>query len=202
MEREAYWNQVWRGKLPNEVSWFSQHLDRSLTLIKAVSRRNAAVIDIGGGVSTLVDDLLAAGYRDLSVLDVSAAALRSAQDRLGRAGQAIGWILADVVKAELPQERFDVWHDRAVFHFLTAAADRAAYARRARSAVRRGGHLVVATFAPDGPTMCSGLTTARYDGPTLVKELPGFQLLKEERETHLTPAAVEQPFVYSVLRRS
>ena len=201
VEREKHWDDVYTKKHSSEVSWYAQHLERSLTLIRTVSRPTSAIIDVGAGSSSLVDDLLAAGYTDLSVLDVSAAALGVAQNRLGNSSETVTWIVADITRAELPPDRFEVWHDRAVFHFLTSWGDRAAYAERARRSVRAGGHLVMATFAPDGPTRCSGLETARYDGPSLAKEFLGFELLQEVRSSHVTPAGVEQRFVYSLLRR-
>ncbi len=201
LDRERHWDDVYTKRLASEVSWYAQHLERSLAMIKTVSNPSASIIDVGGGASSLVDDLLAVGYEDLSVLDVSAAALGVAQERLGNRGESVTWLVSDITTAELPADRFDVWHDRAVFHFLTSLRDRAAYVERARRSVRAGGHLVMATFAPDGPSRCSGLETARYDGPSLAKELSGFELLQQERSCHVTPAAIEQRFVYSLLRK-
>jgi len=202
MGRDQHWEDVYTKKRPTEVSWYAPSLARSLDLIFRASKPGSAVIDVGGGASTLVDDLLRAGYRDVTVLDISAAALTAAQGRLGSAARSVHWLIADVVAAELPTARFDLWHDRAVFHFLTEATERAGYAALARSSVKPGGHLVMATFAPDGPSRCSGLEVRRYDGASLAGEFSGFELIEESRESHTTPAGAEQRFTYALLRRA
>jgi SAM-dependent methyltransferase len=202
LERGQHWEDVYRKKRSNEVSWYAPSLARSLELVFRVTDPRSGVIDVGGGASTLVDDLLRAGYRDVTVLDISGTALAVTEERLGPAAETVHWIVADALTAELPPARFDLWHDRAVFHFLTETTDRAAYAARARSSVKPGAHLLMATFAPEGPNRCSGLEVVRYDGASLARELPGFNLLEESREWHTTPAGSRQQFTYALLQRA
>ncbi len=162
---------------------------------------NGPIIDVGGGTSTLIDDLLDAGYRDLTVLDLSATALREARARLDHRAAAVDWIEADILEASLPKARFHVWHDRAVFHFLTTLAARTRYVAQAHAAVRPGGFVLIATFADDGPTRCSGLDVARYSPESLHAEFgQDFAMLVSEREEHLTPAGVTQAFIYCLCR--
>jgi SAM-dependent methyltransferase len=169
MNNRAHWEAIYKTKEPHEVSWFQREATISLALIRQIAPASAsAVIDVGGGASTLVDGLLAAGYRNVTVLDFSLAALAEARRRSGPAGAAVYWLEADVLDADLPRFGFDVWHDRAVFHFLTAVTDRARYVAQVRRAVKPGGHLLVATFAQDGPTRCSGLPVVRYT-PTALR---------------------------------
>ena len=198
MDPRAHWEAVYRSKRPDEVSWYRAHLETSLELIaEAAPDRDAAIIDIGGGESTLVDDLLARGYRDVSVLDVASTALDVAKNRLGASADRVHWLCGDVTMITLPRHRYDVWHDRAVFHFLTDPQDRVAYVRQVARAVKPGGHVVVATFGPEGPTKCSGLDIVRYDAEALHDEFGvGFRLLKHLTELHQTPAGVIQQFVY------
>lgn len=203
MESKAHWERVYSTKDSNKVSWFQEHAELSLKLIReAAVPRDAAVMDVGGGASTLVDDLLAAGYRQLTVLDLSAAALATAQARLGAQAAAVQWIEADVLAADLPAQAYDVWHDRAVFHFLTTEDARQAYVEQVLRAVKPGGLVIVATFAEDGPTQCSGLPVMRYSADALHAEFGApFQLLGHEKEAHHTPAGGEQKFVYCFCRR-
>ena len=203
MKRQLHWEQVYLSKRPDEVSWFQPRPARSLELIDAAGvSAGAAVIDVGGGDSTLVDALLSRGVGDVTVLDVSAAALERARLRLGDRAAEVTWIEADVTSAELPAAAYDVWHDRAVFHFLTDPAERSRYVALAARAVRPGGTLIVATFAPDGPARCSGLEVARYDADGLAREFAeGFALTSKLADVHRTPAGVEQRFTYVSLRR-
>ena len=203
MQSKEHWEKVYTTKATDAVSWFQPHADLSLDLIKATGvSHDAAIIDVGGGASTLVDDLLANGYTDLSVLDLSAAALAAAQKRLGLQASKVQWIEADVTKADLPARRFDVWHDRAVFHFLTSAEDRAAYVQAVFRAVKPGGHVIVATFAEDGPNQCSGLPVMRYRADELHAEFgEAFALLSHQKEAHHTPSGTVQQFVYCYCRR-
>jgi ubiquinone/menaquinone biosynthesis C-methylase UbiE len=203
MRSKEHWEKVYTTKATDTVSWFQPHADLSLDLIKATGiSHDAAIIDVGGGASTLVDDLLANGYTDLSVLDLSAAALAAAQRRLGARAAKVQWIEADVTKADLPARRFDVWHDRAVFHFLTSAEDRAAYVQTVFRAVKPGGHVIVATFAEDGPNQCSGLPVMRYRADELHAEFgEAFSLLSHRKEAHHTPSGTVQQFVYCYCRR-
>ncbi len=198
MDPQAHWDTVYRTKQPTEVSWYRPHLDVSLRLIEeAAPDRAARIIDVGGGESTLVDDLLAHGYRNLSILDVSTTALAVAKQRLGDKADGIDWLCGDVTTVALPLQAFDVWHDRAVFHFLTAGDDRAAYVRQVAHAVKPGGHVIVATFGPEGPTKCSGLDVVRYDPDALHDEFgPRFALVKHLTELHQTPAGSIQQFTY------
>jgi 2-polyprenyl-3-methyl-5-hydroxy-6-metoxy-1,4-benzoquinol methylase len=198
MDPKAHWEKVYRTKLPTEVSWYRPHLDVSLQLIEeAAPARDAHIIDVGGGESTLVDDLLNRGYQNLSVLDVSATALAVAKERLGNKATRVSWLCGDVTTFAFPWQKYDVWHDRAVFHFLTKVDDRVAYVRQVAHAVSPGGHVIVATFGPEGPTQCSGLDVVRYDPNALHGEFgPNFQLVKHLTELHQTPAGSNQQFTY------
>jgi SAM-dependent methyltransferase len=204
MDRREHWEQVYRTKGPEQVSWFQAEARLSRQLIEATTPDRATrIIDIGAGASTLVDGLLAAGYRHLTVVDLSAAALARSQARLGDTAAAVTWQTADVLTAALPPHAFDVWHDRAVFHFLTAAEDRARYVAQVRRAVRPDGVVIVATFAEDGPTRCSGLEVARYAPAQLQAEFGApFALLESHRELHTTPGGATQAFTYAVFRHA
>jgi SAM-dependent methyltransferase len=202
MKREHHWQGVYQEKPSDEVSWFAPRLEESLQLITEVTTPTARVIDVGGGASTLVDDLLGRGYRDVTVLDLSSAALDVARRRLGDAGRDVTWIACDVTEVELEPARYDLWHDRAVFHFLTEAADREAYVERARRSVADGGHLVMGTFSLSGPTRCSGLDVVRYDAASLALELGAdFELEGELAANHRTPAGREQAFLFTRFRK-
>lgn len=200
--RVAHWEQVYRTKQPDQVSWFQAEARLSRELIERVApSRDARIIDIGAGASTLVDGLVAAGFRAITVLDISPAALAVAQSRIGASAATVRWRAADVLQAELPHHGYDVWHDRAVFHFLTEAGDRARYVQQVRHAVRPGGTVIVATFAEDGPLRCSGLEVARYSPEALHGEFgPGFELVERHRELHTTPSGATQAFTYCVCR--
>jgi SAM-dependent methyltransferase len=202
VDLKSHWERIYRDKLPTQVSWYQPHALRSLDLIRRVSPPpDGALIDVGGGASTLIDDLLDAGYHDLTVLDLSAAALAETRTRLGAQAGGVRWIEADILDAPLPKAGFSVWHDRAVFHFLTAPVDRARYVAQVRQAVRPGGFVLVATFADDGPTRCSGLEVTRYSPEALHAEFGApFQLMASEREEHVTPAGVRQAFIYCLCR--
>jgi SAM-dependent methyltransferase len=195
---QAHWDQVYRTKQTDTVSWFRPHLETSLAMIRQTGvAADAPIIDVGGGASTLADDLLAAGYSDVTVLDLSEAALDAARSRLGSNAARVLWLADDATTATLPPSHFQVWHDRAVFHFLTEPADRRRYVEQVRRALAPGGHVVIATFAPEGPQRCSGLATARYDADALHAEFGAeFRLLERRQERHRTPAGVEQEFIY------
>jgi len=202
MDRKDHWEAIYRTKSPHEVSWFQREARISLSFIHRVAPDfNASVIDVGGGASTLIDGLVACGYRDLTVLDVSPAALTLARQRLGPAASAVTWIEADVLSALLPSSNFDVWHDRAVFHFLTSPADRTRYLEQVRRSVKRGAYVVMATFAEDGPTRCSGLPVVRYSPAALHQEFgESFQLIEDVREVHVTPSGAKQAFIYCLFQ--
>jgi len=197
-----HWDRVYGSKDATQVSWYRAHLDTSLTLVEqAAPDRSAAIIDVGGGESTLVDDLVARGYADVTVLDISPAALDATRARLGPAAERVTWIGGDVTAVELPEARFDVWHDRAVFHFLTDARQRADYVRQVARSVRIGGHVIVGTFGPEGPTQCSGLEVVRYDAGALHDQFGArFALERHLEEVHVTPLGREQQFVWCLCR--
>jgi 2-polyprenyl-3-methyl-5-hydroxy-6-metoxy-1,4-benzoquinol methylase len=203
MQPKDHWEQVYATRPVDAVSWFQPHAEHSLRLIRDTGvAHSAPIIDVGGGASTLVDDLIRAGYSQLTVLDLSATALAAARDRLGAQGDAVQWLQADVTHAGLPRHAYDVWHDRAVFHFLSSPEERRAYVRTVLHAVRPGGHVIVATFAEDGPTECSGLTVMRYSADALHAEFgEAFTLLRSEKEAHHTPSGAVQQFVYCYCRK-
>jgi 2-polyprenyl-3-methyl-5-hydroxy-6-metoxy-1,4-benzoquinol methylase len=202
MNTKSHWEGVYQSKSADEVSWYRAHLEQSLRLIeRAAPLPRSAVIDVGGGESTLVDDLLIGGYRDMTVLDISQAAIDAARARLGTAAASVGWIAGDITQVKLPAARYDVWHDRAVFHFLTEPGQRSAYVRQVAKAVKPGGHVIVATFGPDGPEKCSGLDVVRYDAGALHGQFgPKFQLLDHLTELHVTPWGATQQFLYCFCR--
>jgi ubiquinone/menaquinone biosynthesis C-methylase UbiE len=202
MRRERYWDRIYRTKAATEVSWYQPEARLSLELIRRVAPElDAPLVDVGGGASTLADGLLSAGYRDVTVLDLAPSALARAHERLGERASQIKWVVADALDAPLPPASCTVWHDRAVFHFLTDPRDRARYVAQARRVVRPGGHVIVASFAPDGPTRCSGLEVARYDPDGLHAEFgSAFRLLVNAKEDHRTPTGTVQPFVYCLCR--
>lgn len=195
-QRARYWDSAYAGAGARGVSWFEDTPRVSLELIGVLGlARDAAVIDVGGGASTLVDRLVEAGFTDVSVLDVSAAALAEARQRLGDT-TAVTWLNQDLLLWN-PERRFDLWHDRAVFHFLVAPEDREAYLRALQSAVVPGGHVVLAAFAPDGPESCSGLPVVRYSANDVVRLLGGgFELVETRREEHVTPRGAKQPLTW------
>jgi trans-aconitate methyltransferase len=201
--RHSHWENVYTSKGENEVSWFQENPSPSLELIiQAGATPNTAVVDIGGGASRLVDALVEKGFRAVTVLDLSEAALNAARARLGRNADKVRWIVADVTTWAPPQ-LYDIWHDRAAFHFLTEEHDRAAYLTRLREAVRPRGHAIIATFAPDGPERCSGLPVTRYDAANLGRTLgAAFELVETRRDQHNTPWGSEQRFQFSVFRRT
>lgn len=198
MNDSTHWDRVYSTRSAQEVSWFQPHAQRSLELIGRVADgRPSAVIDVGGGASTLVDDLLQGPQFDVSVLDISAAALDVARRRLGPRASRVHWLVGDITQVALPARTFDIWHDRAVFHFLTDPAQREAYVAQVRHAVRPGGHVIVAAFGPDGPLQCSGLPVMRYAPQALHAEFGGaFELVEHLSEAHQTPNGVIQQFVY------
>lgn len=201
-ERNAHWQGVYESKAPDEVSWFQERPDVSLAMIDAAELpRDAAILDVGGGASTLVDHLLAAGYSSLTVLDISEAALARARARLGSSAERVTWIATDVTcwQSHAP---VDLWHDRAVLHFLTASKDQQAYAAALRATVRPLGWAIIAGFAPGGPMKCSGLDIVQHDADSL-RALLGeeFRLVDARDEVHRTPGNAEQAFRYHLWRR-
>lgn len=202
-EPDDHWETVYRSKDAQSVSWFTPHLEVSLRLLlRAGLHPGSRVIDIGGGASTLVDDLLERGVAKISVLDLSAEALQVAQRRLGDRAGTVDWRVADITKAELPGNAYDLWHDRAVLHFLTRQSATRRYVQHAELALRSGGHAVIGGFASDGPEQCSGLAVARRD-PLDIAALfgPEFELVDQSHEQHHTPWGSTQHFAYALLRR-
>lgn len=202
-EPSAHWEQVYQTRASTEVSWFRPHLETSLAFIEtAAPQSDARILDVGGGASTLVDDLLARGYQRVTVLDFSTAALQTARDRLGAAAGAVNWLHADARNTGIKAQSIDLWHDRAVFHFLTEAADRTAYVQEVMRVLKPGGRLVIATFALDGPQRCSGLPVVRYDDDALATVFDGgFQLEAHAADAHTTPGGNVQSFVYAHFKR-
>jgi SAM-dependent methyltransferase len=201
MDAQTHWEKIYTEKAPDAVSWYRRHLETSLELIERVAPHPASsIIDVGGGESTLVDDLLASGYEDITVLDISRTAIDANKKRLGEASERVHWLVADITQSELPPSRY-VWHDRAVFHFLTAPGDRVAYVRQVAHAVKNGGYAIVSTFGPEGPTKCSGLEVVRYDAESLHREFGmRFRLLGSSKELHHTPFGTTQQFLYCYCR--
>jgi SAM-dependent methyltransferase len=202
MDVENHWEKIYTEKAPNAFSWYRPHLETSLDLIDRVATdRSASIIDVGGGESTLVDDLLTRGYQDITVLDISRTAIDAKIERLGEASERVKWLVADITKGNLPPATYNVWHDRAVFHFLTAQDDRVAYVCQVARSVKHGGHVIVGTFGPEGPTTCSGLEVVRYDAESLHREFGiHFRLLGSSKELHQTPFATMQQFLYRYCR--
>ena len=203
MNKKTHWEHIYETKSPTQVSWYQEHAQFSLEYIKRTGiRKTDHIIDVGGGTSTLVDDLVADGFQHISILDVSGAALQIARQRLGRRAVHVNWNDPDITQADLPEQGYDLWHDRAVFHFLTQPEDRKRYIDAVRRAVRTGGHIIVATFAPDGPDHCSGLEVMRYNPESLHSEFGDeFDLVDSTNETHHTPFGTEQKFIYCYCRR-
>ena len=203
MNGRGHWEGIYRRKEPTELSWYQPEAALSVSLIRRTTPAvDAPIIDVGGGASTLVDGLLDAGYRSVTVLDIAPSALALARERLGARAGLADWVAADILDAPLALGSIAVWHDRAVFHFLTDPADRARYVDQVRRSVRPGGHVIVASFAIDGPTRCSGLEVVRYTPDTMHAEFgTGFQLLDSVREEHHTPTGSTQAFLYCLCRR-
>jgi 2-polyprenyl-3-methyl-5-hydroxy-6-metoxy-1,4-benzoquinol methylase len=202
MDTKGHWEKVYTTKTPDAVSWYCPHLETSLALIeRAAVARTASIIDVGGGESTLVDDLLLRGYQNITILDISQIAIDVTKQRLGSAAKQVRWLVGDITEIELEKGAYDVWHDRAVFHFLIAPEHRIAYVRQVASSVKPGGHVIVSTFGPDGPTKCSGLEVMRYDAGSLHSEFGArFRLVESSQELHHTPFGTTQQFLYCYCR--
>lgn len=194
---KQHWESVYGTKGPTEVSWYQATPVTSLSLIRASGAVPATkIIDIGGGASTLADHLLAEGFSDITVLDLSPAAIEQSRQRLGPSADRIQWIAADITKWQ-PPTQYGIWHDRAVFHFLTDPASRDAYRSALAEALLPGASAIIATFALDGPERCSGLPVCRYSPETLAAELGGeFNLIESVTEKHQTPSGIIQSFIY------
>jgi SAM-dependent methyltransferase len=198
MQTAEHWENVYRSKNFDVVSWYAPHLGESLRLIGQLTPdKTAAIVDIGGGESTLVDDLLHCNYLDVSVLDISATAVEFTRQRLGAKAKDVSWHVGNVTQYDFGSKQFDLWHDRAVFHFLTEPAARRAYVELVRRSIKPGGHVLMATFGPDGPLKCSDLDVVRYDDQSLHHEFgEGFQMLGSKLTEHNTPMGIRQQFLY------
>lgn len=203
MENKTHWEKIYHRKETTQVSWYQLHPYLSLQYIQKTGvGKSGHLIDVGGGASTLVDHLLDAGFQHVTVLDISVEALERVQQRLGQRAGSVTWLEADITQTTLPHHQYEVWHDRAVFHFLTEPQDRQRYVNAVLEAVRPGGHVIVATFASDGPERCSGLEVARYDSQSLHSEFgTDFELLDSTREEHQTPFGTQQKFIYCYCRK-
>ncbi|PIQ86118.1 MAG: SAM-dependent methyltransferase [Candidatus Omnitrophica bacterium CG11_big_fil_rev_8_21_14_0_20_45_26] len=203
MNQKNHWEKVYQNKRPDEVSWYQSRPDLSLALIANLSLpQDAKIIDIGGGASTLVDHLLDEGFLGVSVLDISGRALTVAKERLGKRAAEVTWLAGDITSMKLPDRAYDLWHDRAVFHFLTRAEDRKKYIQNLNRSLKPDGTVIIATFSLKGPERCSGLNVVRYSPEALQAELgESFQLIKHLEEIHQTPFGTRQAFVYCVFKR-
>lgn len=204
MENKTHWENIYQTKQSSQVSWYQLHPTMSLQYIQNTGvGKTGHIIDIGGGASTLADHLLNDNFQNITVLDISGEALGVAKQRLGEQAELVTWMESDITKVSLPHQKYDVWHDRAVFHFLTKQEERTRYVNAVKEAVKAGGHVIVATFASNGPERCSGLEVTRYDPQSLHYEFgAGFELLDSTHEEHHTPFGTEQKFIYCYCRKN
>lgn len=203
MSRQDHWEQVYKSKTLDKLGWYAPHLQTSVDWIENLGlSADSPIIDVGGGASTLVDDLLDAGYRSVTVLDISEKALSAVRERLGAKSDLVTWLSADITTARLPDQKYELWHDRAVFHFLTDPKDRNAYRQNLLTALKVDGHVIIGTFAPEAPPKCSGLPVRRHSKQQLVDELGSeFVLVNHVKELHITPGGVEQMYQFCRFRR-
>jgi SAM-dependent methyltransferase len=201
---KEHWEQVYAAKPAAELGWYEPHLEVSFSFIRGLSLPpEASIIDVGGGASTLVDDLLDEGYTEVTVLDLSGEALSRAKERLGAAARPVSWLEGDITSMALPASRYDLWHDRAVFHFLTDPSQRKRYLASLENALKQGGHLIIGTFAPEAPPKCSGLPVQRYTHGSLQHELgAAFVLERHQKALHVTPGGVSQMYLYCCFRNA
>jgi len=204
MSQKDHWEQVYSGKPIEKLGWYEPHLKPSLSWIKELGlSADAPIIDVGGGASTLVDDLLVEGYRSITVLDISEKALSSVKARLGKRAELVTWLDGDITSVDLPTHYYELWHDRAVFHFLTMLEQQRKYRDNLLKALKPSGHLIIGTFAPEAPPKCSGLPVRRYSPEQLENTLGGeFELKRHHKELHITPGGVEQMYLYCHFRRT
>lgn len=204
MDLKHHWESVYDTKSSEQMSWYEPHLATSLDwILEADSSKSSSIIDVGGGTSTLADDLYTQGFRSLTVLDISPTAIAQSQERVGMTAKNIRWMIGDVTRYPLPDTTFDIWHDRAVFHFLTEQNDKNAYLKQVLSALKPSGQVIIATFSINGPRNCSGLPVCRYDVSSIQKQFgPAFRLVKSATVAHQTPTGAGQEFFYcSMVRR-
>lgn len=200
---KTHWESIYKTKSSKEVSWYSPHLERSLEIITGLGLpADAKILDVGAGASTLPDDLLARGFKNITVLDISSEALKVSKERLGKSADLIQWLEGDITQVSLEAGSYDLWHDRAVFHFLTNLEDRKKYVKKLVSALKPNAYVLMATFGPNGPLKCSGLEIVRYSAGNLQKELEGsFQLEQHFAEIHKTPFDTTQEFLYCLFKK-
>lgn len=204
MSQKDHWEQIYSTKPAEQLGWYKPHLQTSLSWIKGLNLAvGAPVIDVGGGASTLVDDLLEEGYRSITVLDISEKAVSTVRARLGKRAELVTWLEGDITSIDLPKHHFELWHDRAVFHFFTEQKQQRKYRENILNALKPGGHLIVGTFAPEAPAKCSGLPVQRYSPEQLENALGGeFELKRHHKELHITPGGVEQMYLYCQFHRT
>jgi SAM-dependent methyltransferase len=204
MSQKDHWEKVYSTKSTQKLGWYKPHLQTSLSWIRGLNLAvDAPVIDVGGGASTLVDDLLEAGYRSITVLDISEKAASSVKARLGKKAELVTWLEGDITSVDLPTHYYELWHDRAVFHFLTEHEQQRKYRDNLLRALKPGGHLIISTFAPEAPAKCSGLPVQRYSPEQLENTVGGeFELKHHLKELHITPGGVEQMYLYCQFHRT
>lgn len=204
MRQKDHWEQVYSTKPAEKLGWYEPHLQTSLNWIRGLSLAvDAPIIDVGGGASTLVDDLLNAGYRSITLLDISEKVMSSVKARLGQKAEPVTWLDGDITSVDLPTHYYELWHDRAVFHFLTELEQQQKYRDNLLKALKPGGHLIIGTFAPEAPPKCSGLPVQRYSPEQLENTLGGeFELKRHHKELHITPGGMEQMYLYCHFRRT
>lgn len=204
MEPKEHWEQVYSSKPTDRLGWFKPHLQTSVSWIQSLELpADAAILDVGVGASSLVDDLLKQNYESVTVLDISSTALSLLRERLGHDAKKVHWLGADITAVDLPPGHFDLWHDRAVFHFLTEDDQIQGYRQNLVNSLKPRGHLIIGTFAPEAPAKCSGLPVQRYDHELLARTLGDeLELLRHHKEMHITPGGVEQMYLYCQFRKS
>ncbi len=204
MDQKGHWERVYSSNATERLGWYEPHLQTTLNWMRELGLdKDARIIDVGGGASTLVDDLLDKEFQHLTILDLSERALSTVRTRLGAAADKVTWLEGDITSVQLPPEHYDLWHDRAVFHFLTNPKDRKKYAGSLDRALKNGGHVIIGTFAPEAPPRCSGLEVERYSPERLHEELGERLVLQKHRqELHVTPGGVKQMYLYCRFRKS
>lgn len=202
-DTKQHWEDVWTRKKSNEVSWYQEELKTSLDLILSTNpSKDVHIIDVGGGDSKLVDNLLELDFKNITILDISAKALKRAKERLQQKADMVNWIECDIREFD-SEDRYDIWHDRALLHFLTSEEDIRNYVELIRKYVKDGGYLIISSFSTKGPMMCSGLDTRQYSEESMKKLFSdGFEHIKSFEEEHLTPHKTSQIFIYNVFRKT
>jgi SAM-dependent methyltransferase len=204
MNRKDHWEQVYANRATDKLGWYKPHLETSFRWIEALDlAKDAPIIDVGGGASTLADDLLDTGFRSITILDISEKALSHVKARLGGKAERVTWVAGDITSVDLPARHYELWHDRAVFHFLTEDEQQRQYRDNLLRALKPGRHLIIGAFTLEAPPRCSGLPVQRYSLEQLQDTLGGeFELVKHVKDLHLTPGGVEQMYIYVHFRRT